>query len=70
MRFGLLITLILMTGGFLGSTAYKSGEQLTHLSPAQLVAIGESATVILALMLPAALMLVAMLARGAVRAVR
>jgi hypothetical protein len=67
MRFTLLIALILLTGGFLGSTAYQSGVELTHLSHAQLLAIGDSLTVIVALLLPAALMLVAMIARGATR---
>jgi len=70
MRFTLLIALILMTGGFLGSTAYQSGEELSHLSHSQLLAIGDSASVIVALLLPAALMLVVMIARGAARFIR
>jgi len=67
MRIALLLALILMTGGFFGSTVYQSGQQIDHLSYAQLVSLGESAVVIAALMLPAALMLVAMMARGVVR---
>lgn len=70
MRFGLLIAFILMTGGFLGSTVYQSGLQLEHFSHEQMAALGESAAVIVALILPCLLMLVAMMARGAVRIVR
>ncbi len=70
MRFALLIAFILLTGGFLGSTAFQSGEQIEHLSQAQLVALGESAAVIAALLLPMVLMLLGMMARGATRAMR
>lgn len=70
MRFALLLAFILLTGGFLGSTAFHSGQQIEHLSQAQLIALGESMAVIAALILPAALMLLGMLARGATRAFR
>ncbi|MGI9405356.1 MAG: hypothetical protein ACR2O4_03205 [Hyphomicrobiaceae bacterium] len=70
MRFGLLGALIFMIGGFLGSTAYISGEELNHLSEAQMLALGESAVVILTLLLPSLLLLGVILYGGARRFVR
>ena len=69
MRFLLLLALVLTTGGFLGSTAYKSGEELSLMSLPHVLAVGESATVIVALLLPSLLLLIAVTARGAARLV-
>ncbi|MEL7543015.1 MAG: hypothetical protein AAGJ70_04500 [Pseudomonadota bacterium] len=70
MHIVLLLAFILLTGGYLGATAFQAGTDVASLSAAQLLAIGESASVIIALILPAALLLVVMLARDAARLMR
>ncbi|MEL6287490.1 MAG: hypothetical protein AAFQ42_08000 [Pseudomonadota bacterium] len=70
MRIVLFLAFLLMTGGYLGATAFQSGADLQNLGLAELGNVGQSATVILALLLPAAVMLIALLAGDAAKRLR